>query len=590
MATPKPGVTYSWNGSNWVAPGRTALVDPPGGGGGGSIPDPEPGRLLSRQTVAVIGDDRVINASLAALRASFIAQGFLDANVVIYAVAGKTTASADANGKTVARNVAETRDYFGGDPDAWVFCVGSNSSAASIQTELVEPLLGVQNTTDRRLVWLSAPQPIFNSTAAPLVNAKRNATFRTTSATGSALVNDIVQAVGPATAGADGGWTKAQLVNTPARPGATVTDPATGRSWSTVRYEDVFVSGDTFQQTLNRVIGGKILTLPAGTFTITGFANGFNDGVRIGSGGATGCIGIAGSGRSTIIRLIGSSSSGGNIIGVDRLGAGPAYFGNFQLQSDDQAAAGYAGIFIANAPASLVEWVYLNGAFKGYANFPPGETFGVNFLNSNSCVIRDSEVDCRNRVTGARQGASPVGWNGSAGNYAQNALVQRCYLHHGLAGMLTFWQTNNVTCDRYHGWSLGSGSGQLSGSQINLEEVTGSVRLNYCRLYAYGSFYKQFGWPNDPLATGNVDFAFAEASTIQDMTDLAVLEPRFDVGVNGLLTVSNYKGYQSTGGLLNKITTQPRITKNGQLLAGHDHNTSGWQASASIDTDFTWVR
>lgn len=551
-------------------------------------PDPEPARLLSRQNVAVIGDGRIADTATA-LRAALVAAGYGDGNVWTYGVHGKTTASTDANGKTLATNIADARDYFGGDPDAWVIAVGSPSAVGTVPSEMTQPLLAVQETTDRRLLWLSHSAAAFNTAAAPLVNAKPNAVFATTTSTDSALVDFIVDAVGPPTAGADGGWTKAQLLNTPPRAGATITDGA--RTWNTVTYEATYVSGDTFQQTLNRVTGGRILTLPEGVFTIPNFTNGFNDGVRIGSGGATGCIGIAGSGRGTIIRLTGSGSTGGNIIGVDRLGAGPAYFGNFQLQADDRSAAGWTGIFIDNAPGTLVEWLYLNGASKGYANYPPGETFGINISHSNDAVVRDTEVDGRNRTSRVRQAASPMGWNGSAGTYVQNAKVARCYVHHSLTSMATFWQTHNVDVDRLHSWSDGSGSGLLSGSQINLEEVTGQVRLRYCRLYAYGSYYKANVWPGDPYATGNVDFMFAQASTTADMTDIIVTEPRFDLGFEGFMTVVNYSGYQnSTTSAFNVITTPPVIIKNGITLTAHNHSPSSWTSTADVDHDFAWVR
>lgn len=560
-----------------------------GGGAGGDIDpetDPEPERLLSRQNIAVIGDGRIADEA-AALRTALVAAGYGDGNVWIYGVTGKTTAAADTNSKTLATNIADARNYFGGDPDAWVIAVGSASAGGTVPSELTQPLLAVQNNYDRRLLWLSHSASAFNTAAAPLVNAKKNAAFLTTTDTGSALVDYIVDAVGPPVTGADGGWTKAQLLDTPARAGSTITVGST--TWNTVTYEATYVSGDTFQQTLNRVTGGKVLTLPEGVFEIADFTNGFNDGVRIGSGGATGCVGIAGSGRNTIIRLTGSGSSGGNIIGVDRLGAGPAYFGNFQLQANDRSAVGWTGMFIANAPGTVCEWLFLNGAFKGYANYPPGETFGINIYKCNDAVIQDCEVDGRNRTSRVRQGASPFGWNGTAGDYVQDALVQRTYCHHGLAGMGTFWQTNNVTLNQYHSWSCGSGPGSLSGSQINLEEVTGQVRINHCRLYAYGQYYKNTGWSADPYATGNVDFNFAQASTIANMTDIIVTEPRFDVGVNGLMTVTNYNGYQnSTTGVYNVITSQPTIVKNGVTLMGYNHTSI--PGTANIDTSFAWVR
>jgi len=168
--------------------------------------------------------------------------------------------------------------------------------------------------------------------------------------------------------------------------------------------------------------------------------------------------------------------------------------------------------------------------------------------------------------------------------------VERTYTHHSVAGMTTFWLTNNVTLTNFHSFSCGSGSGKLSGSQVNLEEVTGRVRMAYPRLYTHGRYYRQTQWSADPSATDNTDFAFAQASTASDQRDCVVTEPRFDLGVNGLLTTSSYAGYTSSAGVQNKIVTPPTVIKNGVQLVGHPHNQSGWQSSATVDKDFTWVR
>ena len=242
---------------------------------------------------------------------------------------------------------------------------------------------------------------------------------------------------------------------------------------------------------------------PPGEFLLGDFTNGYHDAIRLGSGGATGCAGIAGSGRDTVIRLGGAASrytdsNSGNLLSIDRLGAGPAYFGNFQLRGVPISAQGNTGIFVANSPGSVLEWLYLNGASKGYANYPPGETFGINVFHSDGVVVRDTEIDGRDPQTGQRICASPIGWNGSWSQYAQNATVQRTYVHHALAGMCAFWLTNNVTLDSFHSYSCGSGTGKLSGSQINLEEVTGRVRINYPRLYTHGAYYRQSQWTADP--------------------------------------------------------------------------------------------
>src|SRR4051794_37669503 len=67
-----------------------------------------------------------------------------------------------------------------------------------------------------------------------------------------------------------------------------------------VRYEDLYVGGDTLQQTFNRVTGNDILTFPEGEFIFDdGFTNGYYDCIRV----PTTCGGIAGSGNGTVFRM-----------------------------------------------------------------------------------------------------------------------------------------------------------------------------------------------------------------------------------------------------------------------------------------------
>ena len=580
--------------------------------------------VWSVRTVAIIGADEILACGRDNLIADAKSLGFAAADVYVDAVAGRTLAGRDRTGRSVADVLSAACGYFGGEPDVWVIHLGTSGSDADMTAQVTAALAGMANDTDRKICWLSQLRSSllgttalrFNAVAAPLVNAMRNSWYQdldgflfghldsspwapvdqTLTASGLSLIRRFIRySVLPATTGADGGWTTSRLLNTPGRPGPSIQDPASGYTWTTVRYEDLYRSGDSFQQALNRCSGGQVVTLPEGEFLLDDFSNGYHDAVRIGSSGASGCRGIAGSGRGTVIRLRGSAgqytdANSGNLIGIDLRGAGPAYLGNFQLRGVDMAAAGSSGIFLANSPGSVLEWLYLNGASKGYANYPPGETFGINVYLSDRVVIRDTEVDGRDPVTRQRRGASPIGWNGSWSRYAQDARVQRTYTHHSIAGMTTFWLTNNVTLDNFHSFSCGSGSGRLSGSQVNLEEVTGRVRMAYPRLYTHGRYYRQTQWSADPTATDNTDFAFAQACTTSDQRDVVVTEPRFDLGVNGLLTTSSYAGYTSSSGALNKVSTPPTIVKNGVQLTAHAHNTSGWQQAATVDTDFTWVR
>ena len=78
------------------------------------------------------------------------------------------------------------------------------------------------------------------------------------------------------------------------------------------------------------------------------------------------------------------------------------------------------------------------GASRGYSQRPPGETFGINVMRSPRVTISDCEVDGRDSA-GHRVAASPIGWNNTT-----DAKVYRTYCHHGVAGMLTFYNVTNI--------------------------------------------------------------------------------------------------------------------------------------------------
>lgn len=583
-----------------------------------------PKPVWSVQTVAIIGADAIANCGNDVLRSDAKALGFRTGNVFVDAVAGRTLGGRDKTGRSMADILAGAIENFGGDPDVWIIDVATSGSDADIAQQVTDALDAMADNTDRKICWLNQAErgeldlsrQRFNAIAAPLVSARRQAWFQDLNdylnthdvtriwdnggtqllSYGYALLRRFIQfMILPATTGQDTGWTKDQLVDVPPRPGSSVFDPESGWTWQTTRYEDLYRAGDTFQQTLERCSGGRVVTLPPGEFLLDDFSNGNHDAVRLGSGGATGCVGLAGSGRDTVIRLGGpegryTDSNTGNLLAVDLLGGAPAYFGNFQLQGVPMTASSNTGIFLANSHGSVCEWLYLNGASKGFANYPPGETFGLDIYRSDHVIVRDSEVDGRDASTRQRIAASPIGWDGSWSRYSQDATLRRTYVHHSLASMTTFWLTNGVTIDNFHSYSCGSGSGRLSGSQINLEEVTGPVRINYPRLYTHGQYYAQNQWSGDPTATTNSQFAFAQACTTSDQKDVVCVEPRFDLNINGLMATAAYGDYTATSGATQKIVTPPTVIKDGVRLSPHAHNTRGWQSAATVTNDFTWVR
>jgi len=354
-----------------------------------------------------------------------------------------------------------------------------------------------------------------------------------------------------------------------------------------VKWEDVYVSGDTIQQTLNRVQldsnnKPQVLTLPEGVFEFNGFNEGYYEGFRIGAGGAAGCKGIWGSGRNSIIRPKKNSATkqlAGTIAG-DQFGLNNVPDGvlrNFSLRGTEQNGLYYTGVKIYLSHNTKVDNLYLRGASPGYSNAPPGETFGINVYQSSDVTIQDTEIDGRDD-DGNRVCSSPIGWNGSgvagsSGNLARNAVVKRVYTHHSLSGMLTFWQTYNVYTEDYHTYSNASGPGALSGTGINHEESNGVIRHIRPILMNNGAY------SGEPDRTGNTGGHMSMNNTVSDMADFRVEEPIFDTTLapSGGFCTTQYANYQNTTTLeRQKVTSPPVIIYKGVELAPVHHPNSGW--------------
>lgn len=386
--------------------------------------------------------------------------------------------------------------------------------------------------------------------------------------------------VGSATSPPNHRWTESDLYT------GFVTPP-TGVGY--IRYQDLYVSGDTLQQVANKVTGNQILTLPEGEFYWNDFAQVNTTGLRLGVAGATGCKGISGSGRGTILKMTPNSSTHqaeGNVsTGTNQLnlmciqGMTGAVLENFSLIGTDQGSY-YNGISVYSCPNATLSGLYLRGASPGFANAPPGETFGINIYLSNNVTIQDSEIDGRDAVTGSRTGASPFGWNSS-----DNAIVYRTYVHSGYAGMPTFWQTQNVYTEDLISYSTGSGSGGLSGSALNHERAWGIIRHIRPTLKPNGIYAKDTpGGATLAGSTQNNGLHTGLNNDQHDMNDVQFIEPIFDTGPGsaGCFAVSIGKDYING----QMVTTLPTIIKNGVTLQGFYADSSRGltqPASGSLD-------
>lgn len=350
-------------------------------------------------------------------------------------------------------------------------------------------------------------------------------------------------------------------------PASAVTTRPSGTGY--VRYEDLYRSGDTLQAVVNKVTGNRVLTLPVGSFVLPNFNNGYNDGLRIGTDSAAGCRGLAGSGRDTVLRVKANvgTDRGSGVAGKQLTIAGKsgALLTNFAVRGYTQNGLLYQGIHVASCPNAELSNLYLRGASKGTTQSPPGETFGINILRSDNVTIKDCEIDGRNDA-GDQVGASPIGFNEST-----NGKVYRTYTHHGVAGMLTFYRTQNIYTEDYRTFSTSSGPGQQGGHGINHEQSWGTIKHVRPQLYVNGTYSQVAGH------TGSTGMHISLANTQTDVPDFTVVEPTYDHGPSNtnMFCVRIPDAY-TVAGVRNKVKSTPKVIKNGVTLMKSDHPASGW--------------
>lgn len=346
---------------------------------------------------------------------------------------------------------------------------------------------------------------------------------------------------------------------------------------------------------LKGLTGNKILTFPAGEFWFQAGVTNYQTAssnwccVGVGAGYATGLRGFAGSGSKSTPGIGGAEtrfrpeialgSGFFNMITANRPTA--AYFGGFSLYGKQVRGDGvyHSGIVITQSTNALVENVYCRNVSPGYANFPPGETFGINFNQSVNATIREVEVDGRD-IAGARTGASPIGWNGPDNLAPQFAKLYRCFGHHGLTGMLTYWQTREVYTEDWYCYSTGSGAGDLRGSGINHEQSGGTIYHKRPVLYLASP---KSDWidktPNNGMHFGNNTVVDDAGAT------MTLEEPLWDFQANmstNMLAMSSRLGYAvTTPGYVGRVgrdymLTGPTVIKNGVTLNWIQQPASNW--------------
>jgi hypothetical protein len=351
-----------------------------------------------------------------------------------------------------------------------------------------------------------------------------------------------------------------------------------------VRYEDLYVSGDSLQAVFNKVSGqyaGSVLTFPAGEFTWSNFTSptGWHDGIRI----PTTCRGVAGSGIDvTRFKMVANSSTQASVEPTS--GTNPLYmwfldnstlsplFQDFTFVGTEQGHH-YNGLGIAHSPNATFQRIKFVGANRGYSNYPPGETFSLGQNYCNNMSVLDCEFDNRDEITGTRVGTSGLGYNNS-----QNAIVKRTYLHHGVSGMLTFWNQVGIYTEDVYTWSQGTGGGSLASCGINHENTTGVIRHIRPKVIVAGRY-------SDQSLTQDGGLHFQFGNSFADMPDCEIYDPIFDWSENAqhCLAVAINDGYPTQS-----IVTMPKVYFNGVLARSIDRSNPG--SLTGVTPSNAWFR
>jgi hypothetical protein len=226
--------------------------------------------------------------------------------------------------------------------------------------------------------------------------------------------------------------------------------------------------------------------------------------------------GIYGLGPNAVIRYGSSGFSAGRASGgsgninriLESYTAG-AYFGNFTMVGRDLGGCGFDGIKVVGND-TLMENLRLVGAHRGWQNWPPGETGGINGYKGSGLTIKNTEIDCRDS-SGRRVGTSPMMFNQQS-----NVTVQDVWAHHSVSGAVTGWRVTNPILRRTRSEYNGSGPRGLNGNAFNFEQCVGTVLLDGC------TFICDYGT--------NTGVHLASGSYFANPARLRVVNPKHDAG------------------------------------------------------------
>lgn len=573
------------------------------------VPEPEAPVDPELRTIAHIGDSTSWQDGFGPnkVREALIARGWKQADIWFYAKISKPLWSADSTttqgtvvgtGYTSAQNIDQARAFFGAEPDVWQINLGANNAGSSdstneLQIDLLMNKLEAGYTGSDGVLRRAKKIQVFGISQADALDAtttanrvRLNRALRTKVERRTLIPTEWFDWHRTIKGYSDAAYWNADGVHM-SQAGYLIKNrffadsagnPAGGEWtpppwWNIARWEDYHLAGETFKETINKTPVGSVLQLPEGVFEFENFADGgAKDGVRLGTDSIVNRFGgIIGSGRGTFLRMKAGSSD--KVPPTATGTTNPYYlihfwkqdrvvFANLTLEGTEQGHA-HNGLRFSYCKSPEWHHVFFRSVNPGLANFPPGETMGVNCSWSDYPYGHDNEYD--GRLDGVRRTASPVGFNTLKGAYLRNE-----YGHHGKCGMFTFWETTDITTVDLRHEDMSTQSNPVNGQGINHEKVGGVIRHIRPKL----KIARETGNTGLHISLNNSTGA-AGSPAFGDATDVAIYDIEADLARNvngtllnqGCIAVQISNNYHAINGVSTQTqTTMPKIVRQGVEL------------------------
>lgn len=231
---------------------------------------------------------------------------------------------------------------------------------------------------------------------------------------------------------------------------AQITERPTGPGYQ--RYEDLYQTGDTVTQAMERCADKAIITFPEGEFLTSGFptAQGYASIII-----PKKCKGIIGAGKGTlngstgtVFKLVENSNTqydppsvGSSLASLARImmqidGYYDLTLANFQLAGSEQVKSGritpFHGMTIYNPNGRVTMHDMMATGWYGDLTHPPGETFGLSIRGKTGSPAYHGHRVARLETDGRRVPGGPI--YGVSGGWFANTIGGYwvdCHFHHG---------------------------------------------------------------------------------------------------------------------------------------------------------------